>query len=46
MEDKSLKLFATKIPKEWTEDQVREYFNAQCPVLDVSIFKFQGNSDW
>lgn len=45
MEENSLKLFATRIPKEWTDDQVKEYFNAQGPVLEVNIFKYQGNSN-
>lgn len=45
MEEKSLKLFATKIPKDWTDQQVREYFNAQCPVQEVNLFKHQGNSN-
>ena len=45
MVDQSLKIFATKLPLEWTEEQAKEYFSAQGNVLDVSLFKDSGNSD-
>ena len=41
----SLKVFATKLPLDWTESQVREYFSAQATVLDVSLFKNNGKSN-
>ncbi|OMJ84267.1 hypothetical protein SteCoe_14690 [Stentor coeruleus] len=44
MVDQSLKIFATKLPKEWTDEQVREYFSAQAVVLEVSVFKDSGKS--
>jgi RNA recognition motif. len=45
MVDQSLKIFATKLPSEWTEDQVKEYFSAQGSVLEVSLFKHNGKSN-
>jgi RNA recognition motif-containing protein len=44
MVDQSLKIFATKLPVEWTEEQVREYFSTQGNVLEVSLFKHNGKS--
>ena len=45
MADQSLKIFATKLPLEWTEEQAKEYFSAQGSVLDVILFKDSGKSE-
>jgi RNA recognition motif-containing protein len=44
MADQTLKIFATKLPLDWTDDQVKEYFSAQGSVLEVSVFKDSGKS--
>ena len=44
MVDQTLKIFATKLPQDWTEDQVHEYFSAQGRVIEVNLFKDNGNS--
>ena len=44
MSEPSLKLFATRLPKDWTDDQVKEYFSAQGSVTSVSVFKSQSKS--
>ena len=44
MADSSLKLFASKLPTDWTEEQVKEYFSVQATVISVSLFKDKGNS--
>ncbi|OMJ87932.1 hypothetical protein SteCoe_10259 [Stentor coeruleus] len=44
MADQSLKIFATKLPQEWSDEQVREYFSAQGTVLEVSVFKDNNKS--
>ena len=44
MAEPNLKLFATRLPKDWTDDQVKEYFSAQYSVISVSVFKSQSKS--
>jgi RNA recognition motif-containing protein len=46
MAESHLKLFATHLPKDWKDEQVKEYFSAQGSILEVSVFKLNNKSKY
>lgn len=40
-----LKVFVSKLPKEWTETRVREFFEIHASITSVSLFRDNGESE-
>lgn len=42
MSEPALKLFVSKIPKEWDEEMVTQYFEVHGQILQVEVFRDEG----
>jgi len=42
MSEPALKLFVSKIPKEWDEEMVKQYFEVHGQIQQVEVFRDEG----